>query len=144
MQTSSSANRTCSEFSSASEYTATVLIPSSRQAQITRSAISPRLAIRIFLNIASDPARFDGEQPFAILDRLAVLDVRTHDLALVFRGDLVHQLHRFDDAEYLVFLDVLANLHERGRTRLGRTIERADDRGLHDRQLEGGLVRFVL
>ena len=51
MQTSSSANRTCSEFSSASEYTATVLMPSSRHAWMMRSAISPRLAIRIFLNI---------------------------------------------------------------------------------------------
>jgi hypothetical protein len=30
---------------------ATVRIPSSLQAQITRSAISPRFAIRIFLNI---------------------------------------------------------------------------------------------
>ena len=52
MQTSSSAKRTCSEFSSASEYTATVLMPSSRQAKMMRSAISPRLATRIFLNIA--------------------------------------------------------------------------------------------
>src|SRR5437762_6302727 len=51
MQTSSSAKRTCSEFSSATEYTATVLMPSSRQAKIIRSATSPRFAIRIFLNI---------------------------------------------------------------------------------------------
>src|SRR3954470_3116454 len=50
MHTSSSANRTCSDSRSASEYTATVWMPSSRQARITRSAISPRLAIRIFLN----------------------------------------------------------------------------------------------
>src|SRR6266542_3947439 len=51
MQTSSSAKRTCSDSRSASEYTATVWTPSSRHARITRSAISPRLAIRIFLNI---------------------------------------------------------------------------------------------
>src|SRR5438874_13824861 len=51
MHTSSSANRTCSELSSACEYTATVLMPSSRQAKIIRSATSPRFAIRIFLNI---------------------------------------------------------------------------------------------
>src|SRR5215203_1002556 len=104
MQTSSSANRTCSEFSSASEYTATVLMPSSRQAQMTRSAISPRFAIRIFLNMScrcrparedlSSIGRPDGEQPLAVLHRLAVFHVGADDLAVVFGGDLVHQLHR--------------------------------------------------
>src|SRR5437762_2115938 len=38
MQTSSSANRTCSEFSSASEYTATVLMPSSPSASAASAA----------------------------------------------------------------------------------------------------------
>src|SRR5437762_14008332 len=107
MQTSSSAKRTCSEFSSATEYTATVLIPSSRQAKIIRSATSPRFAIRIFLNIQcrTEPARpllrSDGEQAFAILDGLSVLHIDVHHLAVVLRVDLVHQLHRFDDAQYL-------------------------------------------
>ena len=50
MHTSSSAKRTCSDSRSASEYTATVCTPSSRHARITRSAISPRLAMRTFLN----------------------------------------------------------------------------------------------
>src|SRR5438045_1337473 len=105
MQTSSSAKRTCSEFSSASEYTATVLMPSSRQATMTRMAISPRLAIRIFLNIGArrGPRRgsrvgvacLDREEPFAVLHRLPVLDVDLHDLPVELRVDLVHQLHRF-------------------------------------------------
>jgi len=47
MQMSSSANFTCRESASAVEYTATVWMPSSRQAQMMRRAISPRLAIRI-------------------------------------------------------------------------------------------------
>src|SRR5881398_3710884 len=51
MQTASSANRTCRASRSASEYTATVRTPSSLQAQMILSAISPRLAIRIFWNI---------------------------------------------------------------------------------------------
>src|SRR5512143_1822254 len=50
MHTSSSAKRTCSDSRSASLYTATVSMPSSRQARMTRRAISPRLAIRTFLN----------------------------------------------------------------------------------------------
>src|SRR5262252_5409370 len=117
MQTSSSANRTCSEFSSASEYTATVRTPSSRHAQMMRSAISPRFAIRIFLNMSGG---LDGEQPLAVLNRLAVLDVRVDDLAVVLRRDFVHQLHRFDDAEHLVLLDALPHFDKRRGAGRGR------------------------
>src|SRR5579884_2993239 len=38
---------------SRSEYTATVAMPSSRQVRMTRTAISPRLAIRTFSNTVS-------------------------------------------------------------------------------------------
>jgi len=51
MHTASSAKRTWSELRSASEKTATVEIPSSLHASMTRKAISPRLAMRIFRNI---------------------------------------------------------------------------------------------
>src|ERR1044071_9279373 len=54
MHTSSSAKRTWSDSRSASEYTATVCTPSSRQARMTRSAISPRLAISTLLNITRE------------------------------------------------------------------------------------------
>src|SRR4051794_11469526 len=66
MQTSSSAKRTCSDSRSASEYTATVSTPSSRQARMTRSAISPRLAIRTFLNTETSEDRRPavGDQDF--------------------------------------------------------------------------------
>src|SRR5215203_2981602 len=57
MHTSSSANRTCSDSRSASEYTATVCTPSSRHARMTRSAISPRLAMRTFLNTGASRSR---------------------------------------------------------------------------------------
>src|SRR5665213_2565718 len=50
MHTSSSAKRTWRDSRSASEYPATVCTPSSLQARITRSAISPRFAMRILLN----------------------------------------------------------------------------------------------
>src|SRR5690349_1082972 len=55
MQTSSSAKRTWSDSRSASEKTATVRIPSSLQARMTRSAISPRLAISTFRNMSDFP-----------------------------------------------------------------------------------------
>src|SRR5689334_12783828 len=50
MHTASSAKRTCRLSRSAVEYTATVLMPISRHVRITRNAISPRLAMSIFLN----------------------------------------------------------------------------------------------
>ena len=48
MQRASSASRVCSASRSASEYTATVAMPISRQACMIRTAISPRLAIKTF------------------------------------------------------------------------------------------------
>src|SRR6266542_3546742 len=107
MQIAWSAKRTCRLSRSASEYTATVPIPSSLQAQMTRRAISPRLAIRIFLKGA------DAKQGLPVLHRLAV----THQFAghhtSYLRLDLVHELHRFDDAEHRARLHGFANPHER-------------------------------
>ena len=54
MHRAASACSTCGACASASEYTATVAIPSSRQARITRMAISPRLAMRTRENIGMD------------------------------------------------------------------------------------------
>src|SRR6185437_17088920 len=94
MQTLSSARRTCMASASAVEWTATVLMPSSLQARNTRSAISPRLAMRILSNIVTlrgeqrivsserkgshstfaTRVSFDNYQGLAEFDRLAVLD----------------------------------------------------------------------
>src|SRR5437773_2552620 len=56
MCTASSASRTCGARASASLYTATDATPNSRQARMTRSAISPRLAMSTFLNIRARPS----------------------------------------------------------------------------------------
>lgn len=53
--TASSAINTGRLFSSAVEWTTTVFTPISRAVRMTRRAISPRLAIRIFLNTAFSP-----------------------------------------------------------------------------------------
>src|SRR5579885_1418391 len=112
MQTLSSASRTCMASASAVECTATVLIPSSLQARRMRSAISPRLAMRILSNIV--PFRrgewrigvanraggrslfatrhsplFDNHQRLAEFDRLAVLDKDLRHRARARRRDLV-------------------------------------------------------
>ena len=57
MHTASSAMRTWSESRSASEWTATVARPSSLQAAMMRSAISPRFAIRTLEIIAPQEGR---------------------------------------------------------------------------------------
>src|SRR3712207_5853096 len=57
MQTVSSASWTASESRSATEWATTVWTPSSWQARMMRTAISPRFAIRTLLNIAP---RADG------------------------------------------------------------------------------------
>src|ERR1700730_11917940 len=107
MQTLSSARRTCIALASAVECTATVLMPISRQARWMRSAISPRLAIRIFSNMLAE-----DEQRLPVLHRLAVF----HQYRLHHAGgvglDLIHQLHRLDDANRLAFLDGLADLNK--------------------------------
>src|SRR5262245_66407630 len=95
MHTLSSARRTCMASASAVECTATVAMPSSLHARNTRSAISPRLAIRIFSNMAS----FNDHERLAELDRLAVLDQDLDDSAGARRRDLVHRFHRLDDQD---------------------------------------------
>src|SRR3954453_11532345 len=93
MHTDSSTSFTYLASASASECTATVLIPISRHARCMRSAISPRLAIRIFSNKTSarppscsgygsmqarrqsaSCALADDHQRMAIFHRLAVFD----------------------------------------------------------------------
>src|ERR1044071_4996375 len=95
---------------------------------MTRTAISPRLATRIFLN------RTDGKQSLPVLHRLAIQYEPALDDAGVFRLDLVHKLHRLDDAEDLSGLHPLAD-RDKGR-RPGRRpfIEGPVDGGFYQSQ----------
>src|SRR5258707_15853438 len=98
MQTSSSANRTCRLSVSAVEWTATVLMSISAHARMIRRAISPRLAIRIFLNTPA--ARLLGgvhlKERLVELHRLPGLGDHAGDRAAALRLDLVHELHGLD------------------------------------------------
>src|SRR4051794_23625847 len=110
MHTLSSASRTCIASASAVECTATVPMPSSRQARWMRRAISPRLAMRIFWNIDATWFRpepgllsswpdlirtsFQNQQNFAVFDRRAVGDQDPRDRPGLRRLDLVEGLHR--------------------------------------------------
>src|SRR5438105_15843741 len=99
MQTLSSASITYFASVSASECTATVLMPISRHARWMRSAISPRLAMRTFSNKGS--GLLDDHQRLAELDRRAVGDDDLDDAAGTRAADLVHHLHRLDDEDDL-------------------------------------------
>src|SRR3954471_3231231 len=126
MQTLSSASITYFASASASECTATVLMPISRHARWMRSAISPRLAMRIF----SNTRLFDGEERLPVFNGLAVLHQdRLHGPGGV-RLDLVQQLHRLDDAQRLALGDLLADLDEGRRSRRRGAVERPHHGGL--------------
>src|ERR1700760_4139923 len=121
MQTVSSASNTCLVLKSAVECTATVLMPSSRQARKMRRAISPRFAMTTFSIIVL----FDDEQRLAEFDRLAVLRQHGRDPAFLVRFYLVHHLHRLDDAQNLADLDLAADFDEGLGARRSGCIARA-------------------
>src|SRR5581483_1248503 len=142
MHTLSSASRTCMASASAVEWTATVATPSSLQARSTRSAISPRLAMRILSNIRV-LTRFDHRQRLAIFDRLAVLDQNGDHRAGARGGNLVHGLHRFDDEDGLAGRNPRADLDEGRGAGFWRAVGGADHRrsdgpGMDDRFLGTG------
>src|SRR5437867_11400959 len=103
MHTARSASRVCSVPASAVEYTATASIPSSCSARMTRTAISPRVATRTRPNTVEREGgdRFELEQQLPELDGLRVLHVDRPDDPLVVGFDLVHELHRLEDAQGL-------------------------------------------
>src|ERR1700730_12566319 len=97
-------------------------MPISRQARRIRRAISPRLAMTTFSSTAT---LFDYEQRLTKLNRVAVARHDAGYPAGLVGLDLVHHLHGFDDAQDLSYLDLIADLDERLRTRRGRPLERA-------------------
>src|SRR5258706_10605323 len=113
MHTDSSASITYFASASASEWIATVLMPTSRQVRWMRSAISPRLAIRIFSNISSRSrlrwrgrsgeggGLFEDHHDLAVLDGSAVFDEDLRQASGARRADLIHHLHRLDDEQRL-------------------------------------------
>src|SRR5271155_2234953 len=117
MHTDSSAIRTCSAFLSAVEKTATVEMPNSRQARIIRIAIVPRFATSSFLNIDQRSAlsnHFDDHQGLTVLYWISVLRENFYHPPRCRRFDLVHHLHRLDNAERLALADRRSFFHERG------------------------------
>src|SRR5512140_1398542 len=144
MQSDWSAKRTWRELASAVECTATVSTPSSRAARMMRSAISPRFAMRIRWNTwclrpawRADPRlrRLEAEEGLAVFDRAAVLDEHLHQPAGLLGLDLVHQLHRLDDAEHLALLHHRAHVDEGRVLGRGGAVEGAHEGRVHRERL---------
>src|ERR1035441_10300973 len=102
---------------------------------MTRTAISPRLAMSIFLNGT------DGIQSLPVLHRLPVHDQLAFDNAAGLGLDLVHQLHALDNAEHLAGLHAFAYPDEGWGFGRGSLVEGSDDGGLD--QDERGVVRLL-
>src|SRR5512147_2242410 len=94
-------------------------MPISLHARMMRSAISPRLAINIFLNTQTPHwsskfksqiaalRRFDHEERLPVFHGISVLDKDLDDLTGCLGFNLVHELHRLYDTEHLpLFHDI--------------------------------------
>ena len=143
MHTLSSASLTCIASRSAVEYTATVAIPSSFAARKTRSAISPRLAIRILSNIGvSSPV---PNARSSVLSRshsmiingwsystgAAIGDKYANDFARVRRDNVIEGFHGFDQQQFVSGHDRRSKFDKWLRFRSCSQIGSSDHRRFH-------------
>src|SRR3954447_2165275 len=132
---------TTAESLSAVEYTAATRRPSSRHARATRSAISPRLAIRTVSKPDIRSPAVNGrqqEQPLAVLDRGTVVLEHPDQPAGLFEPHRDHQLHRLDDPDLGAGREHVALAREGFRAGLRAPVEDA-----HHRRADRGQPRVV-
>src|ERR1700733_11575051 len=98
-------------------------MPSSLQARMMRSAISPRLAMRTLLNTL-----LNADQRLAKLYGGAIFHQDFSNDAFDLGFYLIHDLHGFDDAYQRLFVDFLSNFGVRRRIGRRRPIKRSDHR----------------
>src|SRR3954451_25444009 len=115
MHTASSASCTGRESRSASLYAITEAMPILRHARWIRSAISPRLAIRILLNTPCLRFRFDAGDRLPVLDRLAGLDLKRAERAVDGADDVLAHAEDVDVADEVSAADLDPDLDTRPR-----------------------------
>src|SRR5262249_14918463 len=102
MQMARPARRAGIESRSASDVTITVSVPSIWHARITRTAISPRLAIRtrriVMSLVQFSSGRAHAEQDLPVFDQLGVFCADFRDHAFDPGRHCVEGLHDFDEA----------------------------------------------
>ena len=77
----------------------------------------------------------DSKQRLAVLDRLSVFYVYLGNLATRFSLNLVHQLHRFDDAHDGFRFHATTDAHESLSRRRGSAIEGSDYGRIDDEEI---------
>src|SRR3546814_11613856 len=90
-----------------------------------RSAISPRLAIRIFSKLIG--GLLDNDERLVEFDRLAVIHQHRFDRSANGCSDRVHNLHRLHDQQRIARLYLCADSDEGRCSRFGREI-RSEER----------------
>ena len=127
MHTVRSARRAGNASRSASDAASTVSMPRLRQVRMMRTAISPRLAIRMRRILMPGP-RADPQQHLPVFHQRAVARQDLGDRAAHAGAHRVHELHHLDDADDGVLLHDRAHLDKGRGPGLGRAIERAQQR----------------
>src|SRR6266404_705320 len=97
---------------------------SSLQARMMRTAISPRLATRIFSNIALSRPKL--KQGLAELDRLGIFHKGLGHDPFGFSLDFVHYFHRLDNADDRLRSNFRPDFHIGSGLWRGRPVESAD------------------
>src|SRR4051812_40970908 len=110
---------------SAVEAARTVSMLSLRQVRMMRTAISPRLAIRMRRSANWLTCFAHAQECFAVLGERAVGDQYFAHRAANAGTHRIHQLHDFDDGHDCSLFHLRPDFHERRRAWLGSTIERA-------------------
>mmetsp|Transcript_11952 Transcript_11952/g.15794 ORF Transcript_11952/g.15794 Transcript_11952/m.15794 type:complete len:90 (-) Transcript_11952:25-294(-) len=87
-------------------------MPSSLQARNTRSAISPRLAMRTFENMFTGPRLFDDDKRITKFYWLAVFNQDFNNLTGLCCRNLIHCFHSFNDQQCLTFFNSLTNFNK--------------------------------
>src|SRR5262245_55316452 len=87
------------------------------------------------VTLSSVLVRRETQERLPVFDRLPAIDQEFRDRPGHFGGDLVHDLHRLDDADRLPDLDRVTNVDEGRLAGAGRAIERPEHRRGDDRAL---------
>src|SRR5919112_6623185 len=116
---------------------------------MTRRATSPRFATSILpITVRRPSPRLtlgpDAEERLIVLHALRILDQYLYHLARDVRENLVHQLHRLDDAQSLPDPDVIPDLDVILLPRRRRPVKGPDYRRTHQVQAPVALRRARL
>src|SRR6185437_1120513 len=109
---------------------------------MTRRAISPRLAMSIFLNMLWVLwLWFYEEERLVVFHRGGIFHQHLDDLTRYFAFDLVKEFHGFDDTNHFAGIDLVAYIYKGRFIRCRAAIEGADHGALYSDGVAGRRFR---